>query len=96
MSFNGAAAVMPRIRRRWRAPASRCRCCFNGAAAVMPRILDTLSDDERALGELQWGRGCDAADTAKEQPAGLLQRLAGFNGAAAVMPRIPDLPAEEI
>ncbi len=54
----------------------------------MPRILlDTLSDDERALGELQWGRGCDAADTSTERRFSRAQS-SGFNGAAAVMPRI--------
>ncbi len=60
---------------------------FNGAAAVMPRIRRDVLVQRGYAHQLQWGRGCDAADTsrARVQRAPFHPR---FNGAAAVMPRI--------
>ncbi len=90
--FNGAAGVNPRIGRSCGTPDTRSNR-FNGAAGVNPRIAEqkTASPFSKK-GLLQWGRGCEPADSRGLRWSPSLSP-GGFNGAAGVNPRIEALSA---
>ena len=89
-AFNGAAGVNPRIGAHL-GTKGPFRWTFNGAAGVNPRIVDASGAGTKTAFPLQWGRGCEPADSwrARRKPT----RASSFNGAAGVNPRIADYRA---
>ena len=65
---------------------------FNGAAGVNPRIAAALARGGATGAGLQWGRGCEPADSGVKKRKPRAKR-SSFNGAAGVNPRIVTIPS---
>ena len=90
--FNGAAGLNPRI---VEGAGKTCvfRACFNGAAGLNPRIERDSVPRVKDICRLQWGRGCEPADSSGPWFSGGIGH-GGFNGAAGVNPRIALIDAQ--
>ena len=87
ITFNGAMALQPWIRRAVRVPGQRPET-FNGAMALQPWIRSRPGSSAPWSTSLQWSHGPSAMDTTSS-PGSTVRRIKSFNGAMALQPWIP-------